>query len=68
MDAVGLDTPMSTLRNLSSLSKDTSILSQNMAYNPILPLLARKECQSFDHDPIIRGVLNEEEAQEAFDL
>ncbi|PQE14239.1 C6 finger domain protein [Rutstroemia sp. NJR-2017a BVV2] len=59
MDAVNLDTPMSTLRNIATLSKEGSEAvrsTDSMAYDPILPLLTWKEYQSFGQDPVAHGL------------
>jgi hypothetical protein len=72
MDALNLDTPMSTLRNLASLSKESiseeSYVASRMTYDPIFPILTRKECQRFEQDPVAQGILSLEEAQQAFDM
>ncbi|KUJ19134.1 uncharacterized protein LY89DRAFT_683068 [Mollisia scopiformis] len=71
MDAVDLDTPMSTLRNLKTLSKERteeSAAARSMTYDPILPVLSRKDIQSFEQDPIVQGIMTLEEAQQAFDI
>jgi hypothetical protein len=68
MDAVDLDTPMSTLRNIASLSKDTIQESYTMTYDPIFPIITREERQAFEQDPVAQGLLTMEEAQEAFDM
>jgi hypothetical protein len=68
MDAVDLDTPMSTLRNIASLSKDTIPESYTMTYDPIFPIITREERQAFEQDPVAQGLLTMEEAQEAFDM
>ncbi|CZR61477.1 uncharacterized protein PAC_11373 [Phialocephala subalpina] len=67
MDAVDLDTPMSTLRNLKTLSKE-STEARSMTYDPILPVLSRKDIQTFEQDPIVQGIMTLEEAQQAFDI
>lgn len=68
MDAVDLDTPMSTLRNIASLSKDIVSESHSMTYNPIFPSITKEERQAFEHDPVSQGLLTMEEAQEAFNM
>ncbi|PQE31226.1 C6 transcription factor protein [Rutstroemia sp. NJR-2017a WRK4] len=69
--AVNLDTPMSTLRNIATLSKEGSEAvrsTDSMTYDPILPLLTWKEYQSFGQDPVAHGILTNEEAQDLFDI
>jgi hypothetical protein len=71
MDAVNLDTPMSTLRNIATLSKEGSEAvrsTDSMTYDPILPLLTWKEYQSFGQDPVAHGILTNDEAQDLFDM
>jgi hypothetical protein len=71
MDAVNLDTPMSTLRNIATLSKEGSETvrsTDSMTYDPILPLLTWKEYQSFGQDPVAHGILTNDEAQDLFDM
>jgi hypothetical protein len=68
MDAVDLDTPMSTLRNIASMSKEAIPKSYNMTYDPIFPVITREERQAFEQDPVAQGLLTMEEAQEAFDM
>lgn len=68
MDAVDLDTPMSTLRNIASLSKETVPEFEHMTYDPIFPMITREERQAFEQDPVAQGLLTMEEAQEAFDM
>lgn len=68
MDAVDLDTPMTTLRNIVSLSKESVTSSPNMTYDPIFPMISREERQAFEHDPVAQGILTMEEAQQAFDM
>lgn len=68
MDAVDLDTPMSTLRNIASLSKDTFSGSHGMIYDPIFPTITKEEQQAFEQDPVSQGLLTMEESQEAFDM
>jgi hypothetical protein len=71
IDAVNLDTPMSTLRNIATLSKEGSEAvrsTDSMTYDPILPLLTWKEYQSFGQDPVAHGILTNEEAQDLFDM
>lgn len=67
MDAVDLDTPMSTLRNLKTLSKE-STEARSMTYDPILPVLSRKDIRTSEQDPIVQGIMTLEEAQQAFDI
>ncbi|TVY41295.1 hypothetical protein LOCC1_G004267, partial [Lachnellula occidentalis] len=68
MDAVDLDTPMSTLRNIASLSNDNVSASRNMAYDPIFPMIGRQERRASVFDPVTQGILTMEEAQQAFDI
>ncbi|KAF4633609.1 hypothetical protein G7Y89_g4508 [Cudoniella acicularis] len=68
MDAVDLDTPMSTLRNLATLSKEKEASSPTMPYHPILPSFSREELANFEQDPVAQGILTMEEAQHAFDI
>jgi hypothetical protein len=71
MGAVDLDTPMSTLRNLKTLSKESieaMAAARIMTYDPILPVLSRKDIQTFEQDPIVQEIMTLEEAQQAFDM
>lgn len=67
MDVVDLDTPMSTLQNLKTLSRENTE-ARSMTYNPILPVLSRKDIQKFEQDPVVQGIMTLEEAQQAFDM
>jgi hypothetical protein len=68
MDAVDLDTPMSTLRNLASLSKEKENNNNHVMYNPILAPINLNGAEQFEHDPVSQGILTMEEAQHAFDM
>lgn len=71
MDTVNLEAPMSTLRNLASLSKEKEEKDSgawNMTYNPILPLVDQNKRERLEQDPIALGILTMEEAQHAFDM
>lgn len=70
MDAVSLDTPMSTLRNLATLSEESA--SATMPSGTTLyespPAMTRKQIHDFEQDPVIQGIITPEEAQQAFDM
>lgn len=68
MDSVDLDTPMSTLRNLVSLTKEKESPPQDNLYNPIPAPLTREERANFEQDPVAQGILTMEEAQHTFDM
>lgn len=71
MDTVNLEAPMSTLRNLASLSKEKEkkdSVAWNMTYNPILPLVDQNKRERLELDPVALGILTMEEAQHAFDM
>lgn len=68
MDAVDLDTPMSTLRNIASLSKDNVSASRNMTYDPIFPMIGRQERRASVFDPVTQGIFTMEDAQQSFDM
>ncbi|TVY89300.1 hypothetical protein LAWI1_G001076, partial [Lachnellula willkommii] len=68
MDAVDLDTPMSTLRNIASLSKDNVLASRNMTYDPIFPIIGRQERRASVSNPVTQGILTIEDAQQSFDI
>ncbi|TVY35694.1 putative transcriptional regulatory protein [Lachnellula subtilissima] len=68
MDAVDLDTPMSTLRNIASLSKENVSASRSMTYDPIFPMIGRQERRASVFDPVTQGIFTMEEAQQSFDI
>lgn len=68
MDSVDLDTPMSTLRNLVSLTKEKESPPQDNLYNSAPAPLTREERVNFEQDPVAQGILTMEEAQHTFDI